>query len=109
MRKAISGLYNEFLPENEVKSLKVIEMNENRRLKTDQFYQHLLDSNFPFDALCWALAELELLFEKGSKKYSERDVVKRAEKIFDSDLDYDTLCWLISRFKIYLEEINQYP
>ena len=109
MENALTVLYNELLPKNEVKSLKVIEMDENCRLKIEQFYQHLLDSNFPFDTLCWALAELELIFEKGSKKYSERDVIKRAEKILDSDLDYDTLCWLISRFKIYLEEISLYP
>lgn len=109
MEEAITVLYNELLPEKEVKSLKVIEMDENCRLKIEKFNQHLLDSNFPFDTLCWALAELELIFEKGSKNYSERDVIKRAEKIIDSDLDYDTLCWLISRFKIYLEEIRLYP
>ncbi len=109
MVKAQSAVYIKYLPKNKVKSLEVIEMTESRKLNIEQFYQHLLNSNFPFDALYWALAELELIFEKGSKKYSETDVIKRAEKILDSDLDYDTLCWLISSLKVYLEEIGSYP
>ncbi len=109
MVKAESVVYLEFLPKNEVKSLEIIEMTEDRKLKIEQFYQYLSNSYFPFDALCWALAELELIFEKGAKKYSESDVIKRAEKILDSDLDYDTLCWLISSFKVYLKEIGLYP
>ncbi len=104
MIKEKSSVNIDLLPKNEIKSF-----NEELLLKNDQFYHHLLNSNFPFDALCWALAELELLFEKGSKKYSERDVIKRAQKIFDSDLNYDTLCWLISRLKTYLEGIKIYP
>ena len=54
---------SELLPKNEVNSLEVIEMTEIRMLKIEQFYQHLLNSYFPFDALCWALAELQLIFE----------------------------------------------
>ncbi len=109
MEKTASVVYSELLPKKEVKSLEIIEMTESRKLKIQQFYQHLFTSNFPFDTLCWALAELELIFKKGSKKYSESDVIKRAEKIFDSDLDYGTICWLISKYKIYLEEIKLYP
>lgn len=109
MLEAKSAVFIDVLPKNEVDSLKVIEMTENRKLKVEQFYQHLLKSYFPFDTLCWALAELQLILEKGAKKYSEHDVIKEAEKILDSDLDYDTLCWLISNFKIYLEEIKLYP
>ncbi|MFX0024684.1 MAG: hypothetical protein ACFE9S_20420 [Candidatus Hermodarchaeota archaeon] len=109
MLKIKSSEYIDLLPKNNIKSFKVIEMNEELMLKNDQFCYHLLNSNFPFDALCWALAELELIFEKGTKKYSERDVIKRAQKIFDSELDYDTLCWSISRLKTYLEWIKSYP
>ena len=109
MEESISEFYSELLPKHEINSLEVIEMNENLKLKIEKFVQHLMHNNFPFDTLCWALAELELIFEKGSKKYTERDVINRAEKIFDSDLDYQSICRLISRLKIYLEEINQYP
>jgi len=106
---AQSEEFFELLPKNKANLLKVIEITENRKLKTEQYYQHLTHSYFPFDAMCWALAELQLIFENGSKNYSENDVINRAEKIFDSDLDYDTQCWLISRFKVYLEETGVYP
>ena len=109
MEKTKSLVHYEVMPEEEVSSLKIIEVNEKQQMKIEKFYQHLLKSNFPFDALSWALAELKLIFEKGSKKYSEREVIEEAEHIFDSDLNYDTLCWLISRYKIYLEEIELYP
>ncbi|MFX1503230.1 MAG: hypothetical protein ACFFDH_19875 [Promethearchaeota archaeon] len=93
----------------EINQLEIIEMSKDLKLKIEEFYQHLINSYFPFDALCWALAELELIFEKGSGKYSEKDVIKRAEKILSSDINYDTLCLLISRFKAYLEAIKLYP
>ncbi len=93
----------------EIKPLEIIEISDKFKLKIEKYYQHLLESNFPFDALCWALAELELIFENGSKKYSEKDVIKRAEEIIDSDIKYDTLCLLISRFKSYLEVIKLIP
>jgi hypothetical protein len=109
MGKVDSSIFVELLPKNEVESLKVIEMKKTQNLKIEKFYLHLSKSNFPYDALCWALAELEIIFEKGSKNYSESDVIRRAEKIFDSDLNYDPLCWIIARFKIYLEEIGAYP
>ena len=109
MSKAKSPVSNIIFQKNEKDSLKIIELTRELKEKINHFYQHLLNSYFPFDALCWALAELQLIFEKGSKKYFRRDVIKRAEKIIDSDIDYDTLCWLISSFKTYLEEIKLYP
>ena len=109
MSKAKSPVPDGIFQKNEKNSLKVIELTKELKMKINHFYQHLLNSYFPFDALCWALAELQLIFEKGSKKYFRRDVIKRAEKIIDSDIDYDTLCWLISSFKTYLEEIKLYP
>ncbi len=102
-------VFFELLPKNKVNLLKVIEMTENRRINTEKVFQHLLNSFFPFDAMCWALAELNLIFEKGHKKYSEKDVIERAEEILDSSLDYNTICWFIASFKVYLEEIGDYP
>lgn len=84
-------------------------MTPNLKYRAEKFYQHLIKSNFPFDAMCWALAELQLIIEKGYKKYSENDVIKRAEEILDSSIEYDKLCWLIASFKIYLEGIGKYP
>ena len=70
---------------------------------------HLSKEEFPYDVLCWDLAEFQLITEKGHGKYSEQDVIKRAEEIFDSSPKYDELCWLISEFKIYLIQENLYP
>lgn len=91
------------------KGLKIIELNENLKLKIKKNYNQLLKSNFPFDAMTWALAELELIFEKGRGNFNENDVIERAQRIFDNIADYDTLCWVIANFKVYLEEIHQYP
>ncbi len=89
--------------------LKIIELDDKLSLKITKYYETLLNRHFPFDAMCWALAELELIFEKGHNKYSEHELTKRAEKIFDIAKSYDDLCWFIANLKIYLEEIKLYP
>lgn len=86
-----------------------IEVTEKLRSKINEFTQHLLKSNYPYDALCWALAEFQLIFEKGHKKYLESEVIEREKKIFDASLDYEELCWFIANLKVYLEEVNLYP
>lgn len=68
-----------------------------------------MKSNYPYDALCWALAEFELIFEKGYKKYSEHEVIEREKTIFNALLDYEQLCWFIANLKVYLEETDLYP
>lgn len=90
-------------------SLVITEITEKLRSKIDEFTQHLVKSNYPYDTLCWALAEFQMIFEKGHKNYLEHEVVERAEKIFDVSLDYDELCFLIANLKIYLEEVKLYP
>jgi len=109
MLEAKSAVFIDVLPKNEVDSLKVIEITEKLRSKIDEFTQHLLKSNYPYDTLCWAFAEFQLIFEKGHKKYSESEVIEREKKIFDASLDYEELCWLIANLKVYLEENNLYP
>ena len=102
--------FSEGLPEQYKEgSLIKVEITEKLKSKIDDFKEHLLNSYYPYDALCWALAEFQLIFEKGKKKYSEREVIKRAEKIFDVLLDYDKICFLIAYLKIYLEEVGLYP
>jgi hypothetical protein len=91
------------------RSLLKIEITEDLRAKIDEFIEHLLKSYYPYDALCWALAEFQLIFEKGKKNYSEHDVIERAEKLLDAFLDYDDLCRFIADLKIYLEEAGIYP
>jgi hypothetical protein len=95
--------------EKEGSDLKIIELNENLKLKINENYKRLLRSNFPFDAMSWALAEMQLIFEKGHDNYTEKEVIRIAKKIIDIIPDYDTLCWLTANFKVYLEEIGLYP
>lgn len=90
-------------------NLKIIEINDKLSSKITKYYEKLLNSYFPFDAMCWALAELELIFEKGHKNYSQQELTEKAEEIFDVEKNYDNLCWLIANLKIYLEEVNLYP
>ena len=90
----------------------VIEFIENHdELKNyiDNSAYNLSDELIPYDVLCWELAEYQLIFEKGKGKYSERDVIKRAEEIFDLSLSYEDICWLISGLKVYIERSNKYP
>lgn len=94
---------------NEESSLKKIKITKEIRKKIDEFAEHLVKINLPYDALCWALAEFELIFEKGYKHYTEREVIDREKHIFDVFLDYEELCWFIANLKVYLEHINLYP
>ena len=86
-----------------------IEKNKKFRKKIEDAANHLLEQEFPYDVLCWELAEFELILKKGWGLYSENDVIKRAEKIFDLSPEYHHLCWQISVIKIYLEENDLYP
>ena len=90
-------------------SLIKIEITDKLRSEIDEFTKHLVKSNYPYDTLCWALAEFELIFEKGHKNYSESEVIERERQIFDVSLDYEDLCWFIANLKVYLEEIEKYP
>ncbi len=90
-------------------SMKKIKITEKLRSKIDETTQHLIKSNFPYDALCWALAEFQMIFEKGGKNYSEQEVIEREKKIFNVSLEYDEICFLIANLKVYLEEVKLYP
>ena len=90
-------------------SLVKIKINEELRSKIDKATQQLSKSYYPYDALCWALAEFELIFEKGHNNYSEYEVIDREKEIFDISLAYDDLCWFIANLRTYLEEVNLYP
>lgn len=58
-------------------------INKELRSKIESFLYHLLETNFHFDAMCWALAELQLIFENSHGNYSEQEVSRREAIIFD--------------------------
>ena len=86
-----------------------IEKDKKLREKIEHSANHLLEQVFPYDVLCWELAEFELILKKGWGLYSENDVIKRAEKIFGLSPEYHQLCWQISVIKVFLEENDLYP
>jgi hypothetical protein len=95
--------------QNNESSMKKIKITEKLRSKIDETTQHLIKSNYPYDALCWALAEFQIIFEKEGKKYSEHEVIEREKNIFNAALDYDEICFFIANLKVYLEEVKLYP
>jgi hypothetical protein len=101
----VEGIYKE---DNISPCLK-IEITEKLWSKIKAFTQHLIKRNYPYDTLCWALAEFQIIFEKGRKKFSEQDVIRRAKSILESPLKYEDVCQLISMLKVYLEEAKLYP
>ncbi|MFX1279188.1 MAG: hypothetical protein ACFFA3_07205 [Promethearchaeota archaeon] len=86
-----------------------IKIDEKLLHKIKIIVNELSDKHYPYDALCWALAEFQMIFEKGKKNFSEKEVVNRFNKINDSDLSYEVVCQLIPFLKVYLEEIKLYP
>lgn len=86
-----------------------VELNDKLKSKIKDTAKEISKKYYPYDALCWALAEFQLIFEKGRGNYIEQEVINTAEKIFDSSLKYHEICWLISNLKVYLEEIKAYP
>jgi len=86
-----------------------IKTDSSLRQKVNDETHNLNDDSFPHEDLCWELAEYQLIFEKGFRKYTETEINKRAKRILDSKLSYYDICWLISSFKIYLKENKIYP
>lgn len=86
-----------------------VKLNEELKRKIENTAHEISKKNYPYDALCWALAEYQLIFEKGNKKYYETEVIECEKKIFNSSLDYKEICWLIAYLKVYLEEIKLFP
>lgn len=63
---------------------------------------------FPYDDLCWQLAELELISERGIKNYTNREVFQREQEIFDDSPKYIDICWLIAELNTYLKHKGLY-
>ncbi|MFW9940401.1 MAG: hypothetical protein ACFFFT_05125 [Candidatus Thorarchaeota archaeon] len=105
--KKVTNIIEPVVKENDFRVC--IELDNKLRSKVKFTAKELSSKYYPYDALCWALAEFQMIFEKGDKGFSEQDVINQAEKIMDSSLSYEEVCWLISMLKVYLEETNLYP
>lgn len=71
--------------------------------------KELMHKRLPFDVLCWQLAELQLIVEKGKGNYSDHEVYEMEENIFNSPISYREICWLISTLECFIGQQELYP
>ena len=89
----------------------MFDKNENRKLKNqvELRAKELIHKGLPFDVLCWELAELQLVIEKGHGNYTNDEVSIMEEKIFNSTISYKEICWIISTLISFLGQQDLYP
>jgi len=62
----------------------------------------LAQKGYPYDKLCWMLAERQLLVQRDSRYNQEERIREKAAEIFFSSPAYDVLCYLISEIDIMM-------
>jgi len=85
--------------------------HKNRKLKNEVELRakELMHKELPFDVLCWELAEIQLIIEKGHRNYTHKEVRKMEEKIFNSTISYKEICWIIATLISFLGQHDLYP
>ena len=85
--------------------------DKNRKLKNqvELRAKELMHKEFPFDVLCWELAEIQLIIEKSHGNYTRKEVRKMEEKIFNSTISYKEICWIIATLTSFLGQQDLYP
>ncbi|MFX1312891.1 MAG: hypothetical protein ACFFHD_09790 [Promethearchaeota archaeon] len=63
----------------------------------------LAKKNYPYDILCWKLAEKRLMYKNPETDFSEELVKQNAAAIYFSCCEYDVMCWLIAELDILLK------
>ena len=53
-----------------------------------------------YEDLCKNLAEIQLIFIKGKKKFTVAEINKKSKEIFKSSSTYEELCWLIAELNL---------
>ena len=83
----------------------------NKLLKSqvDKGARNLIKKALPFDELCWELAELQLIIDKGVHQYTDHEVSTMEDKIFNAELTYEEVCWLIAYLTVFLRIQKLYP
>jgi hypothetical protein len=79
------------------------ENNERIRERINIAAYYLAQMNYPYDTLCWMLAERQLYLQQNFQTPEKNLIKKKAAEIFFSTPPYDILCWLISEFDINLK------
>jgi len=63
----------------------------------------LAKEDYPYDTLCWMLAEKRLMYKNPHEDFSEELVRGNAAANFFSCCEYDMMCWLIAELDILLK------
>jgi len=89
----------------------MFDKSKNRQLKNqvELRAKELMHKELPFDVLCWELAEIQLIIEKGHGNYTDQEVSEMEEKIFNSTISYKEICWIISTLISFLGQQDLYP
>ena len=78
-------------------------INEYLKEKINIEAYFLSQDEFPYDTLCWMLAERQL-FQENKRKAPKELIRNRAAEIFFSSTPYDVLCWLIAELNILINK-----
>ena len=89
----------------------MFDKDRNKKLKNqvEVKAKELMHKDLPFDVLCWELAEIQLIIEKGHGNYTEHEVSVMEKKIFNSTISYKEICWIISTLTCFLGQQDLYP
>jgi len=64
---------------------------------------YLAQKGYPYDKLCWMLAERQLLVQRDPKYNREDRIREKAAEIFFSGPTYDVICYLITEIDIMMK------
>ncbi|MFX1237940.1 MAG: hypothetical protein ACFFAS_10480 [Promethearchaeota archaeon] len=67
----------------------------------------LSEEAYPYDTLCWFLAERLFKIENPEMNVSENLIKQRAAQIYFEQCPYDVLCYRIAEIDIYLDQNQQ--
>jgi len=78
-------------------------MNDEKISHVNIAAYYLAQKGYPYDKLCWMLAERKLLVQRDQRYNQEDRIREKAAEIFFSGPDYDVLCYLISEIDILMK------
>jgi len=67
---------------------------------------YLSQKDHPYDALCWMLAERQLITQQDPLYSDQKRIREKAAQIYYHSLHYDVLVWLIAEFDV-MRKIKQ--
>ena len=81
----------------------MIKMDDENISQINVAAYYLAEKGYPYDRLCWMLAERHLIIQKDPNYNHESRIREKAAEIFHSGPTYDVLCYLISEIDIMMK------